>query len=846
MRFRAILVFVMLLSLLTFAKNASAALTVTNVTLTMDRSTFYANDSAATATAVLEYTAGPAKDIGDVQFTWFRPDWSIAQVYVETAKDDANASSTYIVDMVGFWFVNATYVNQTDQFDNVSFEVRSSGSVVIVSDMNLDLNAPFFELGEVVVATSTLIYAGNVSLLEVVSFTWLDPLGSVIQQNDVSPNSTGVAVDSWQSDSEGDPFTVFANYSGDAPASRSVVFQVFPKRVTTWHNFSVFIDETWDIAGSPYGVCGNITVLEGMTLTIEPGVTVRFCEDSSLTVNGTLISDGTLDNIINYTAFGFFPPKGYWQGITVNPTSGDTSSLTYSYVTYASIGLEVFSSSPVVDRNVFENVSFAAVQLENTSISLGFNIFNSVGTAVSVSTSNVDMHFNDIMNVAMGLAMFDSMAALDGDAVFNATLFGIHSFNSSLNATDLNISSFGGSGIRLQSQSHANVAHSVVHDSFYGVDVFESTFMINESSLYLNEYAVRANDAVGDLVNTSVMNSTMFDFTLDGGSMIVALNCTLNDSKVQVLPASELLVQYYLDVQVNDEDSGDPLSNVMIEVLDGGSITYSSRTPSSGRIRWIPVTDRTFDGSDTPTKHTITVQVRKSGFDVPDDGRTIDMSVSHLEVFLASEIPPEIWDTVTDPPNLMILILIITVVVLAVAFIVAKRRRAVDEEEMASSERVPEPSEIELHSGTGYIVAGEKPDLAFDVFSHHLEGGARGLCITRTFPDEVVKTYSLGEIPIIWLSRDAKRANINPTNLGAIILEVQRFLKQNEGKETIVLLDGLEYLIVQNDFSKVIKFAQNLKDTISVSGSRLLIPFNLVALEESKRALLIRDLEVIE
>jgi hypothetical protein len=82
--------------------------------------------------------------------------------------------------------------------------------------------------------------------------------------------------------------------------------------------------------------------------------------------------------------------------------------------------------------------------------------------------------------------------------------------------------------------------------------------------------------------------------------------------------------------------------------------------------------------------------------------------------------------------------------------------------------------------------------------------------------------------------------------LGAIILEAQRFLKKEEGKETIVMLDGIEYLIVQNDFSKVIKFVQTLKDTISIGRSKLLIPFNLAALEESRRALLTRDLELLE
>jgi two-component system cell cycle response regulator len=219
------------------------------------------------------------------------------------------------------------------------------------------------------------------------------------------------------------------------------------------------------------------------------------------------------------------------------------------------------------------------------------------------------------------------------------------------------------------------------------------------------------------------------------------------------------------------------------------------------------------------------------------------MSVSRLEVFIGTETIQEIWGEVSDPFFLFILLIVIAI--LLAALIIARRRMRGGEEEIPEK-KVRKPADYVLKSGTSYLVAGEKPDLAFGIFSNALAAGASGLCVTRAFPDEVSEEYELGDTPILWLSRDTKRASINPTNLGAIILEVQRFLKSKEDGETIVMLDGLEYLIVQNDFSKVIKFVQNLKDTVSVGGSRLVIPFNLAALEESRQALLTRDLELLE
>lgn len=841
MRFRALVVLTVIIILSCFAKDVSAALTVTNVTVTMDRSTFYANKSTATATAALEYTAGAAKDIGDVSFTWFRPDWSIAAIRIDTGKDDANATSNITVDMGGTWHVNATYVNQTDQFDNVSFEVVSAG-VVVVSDMALVVNAPYFELGETVVATSVLDYAGNVSLFVAVDFTWIDSSSAAVRLMSVVPNSTGVAIDTWGSDSVG-PFFIYANYTGDAPVSRSVTFEVFPTRVKTWHNFSVVVDEVWDLAGEPYGVCENITIEAGSTLTIEAGVTVRFCEDTHMTVDGALVSDGSLDSFVNFTAFGFFPPKGYWDGIIVNPSSGSFSSITHSRVSFASIGMLITSASPTIERSSFENISIAAIQFDNATANAEFNSFDDVGRGISASASDIGMRFNTFSNVMMGLALIDSNATLHGDTIFNSTSFGIHAFNSSVSASQINISLSGGSAIRLQSQSHAVIESSVIENSWYGVDVFSSTFHVNESSLLMNDNAVRANDGQGDLVNTSILNSVDFDFTLEGGSSVIALNCTLNDSKVQVLPASRLTVKYFLDVHVVHEDSGDSIGNAFVEILDDGSMVFSSRTPPSGRIRWIPVTDRVFDGADTPTKHVITVKIRKDGYDISEAERTVDMSTSHLEIFLATETIQDIWGQVSDP-FFLFLLLIVIVIVVAVAIMV--RRRTREEEEVVPEKKVRKPTDYTLKKGTSYLVAGEKPDLAFGIFSSAIKGGASGLCITRTYPDEVSEEYDVGDAPILWLSRDSRRANISPTNLGAIILEAQRFLKKEEGKETIVMLDGIEYLIVQNDFSKVIKFVQTLKDTISIGRSKLLIPFNLAALEESRRALLTRDLELLE
>jgi hypothetical protein len=74
-------------------------------------------------------------------------------------------------------------------------------------------------------------------------------------------------------------------------------------------------DTIWTSAGSPYIVVMNAGVEKSVTLTIEPGVTVKFDGEFFLEVSGTLIARGTAANPITFTSNKPEKKPGDWQGI---------------------------------------------------------------------------------------------------------------------------------------------------------------------------------------------------------------------------------------------------------------------------------------------------------------------------------------------------------------------------------------------------------------------------------------------------------------------------------------------------------------------------------------------------
>ena len=100
------------------------------------------------------------------------------------------------------------------------------------------------------------------------------------------------------------------------------------------------VSGTWTKANSPYNINGEITIPDGLTLTIEPGVDVIFTGHYKFYVKGRLLAIGTETDTILFTindTTGFHHlalPDGGWHGIKIFDVASSNDSTIFEYCTF--------------------------------------------------------------------------------------------------------------------------------------------------------------------------------------------------------------------------------------------------------------------------------------------------------------------------------------------------------------------------------------------------------------------------------------------------------------------------------------------------------------------------------
>jgi hypothetical protein len=235
---------------------------------------------------------------------------------------------------------------------------------------------------------------------------------------------------------------------------------------------------TWNLISSPYTVTSNVLVGSGITLTIEPGVIIKFTSGTALQIDGQLIARGSSGNQITFTSNQSTPAPGDWGYILFSNSSTDASYdenenytggsiLEYCIVEYAggsvitnNGALRIDNCSPFINRSTIR---------KNYS---GINIFRSNdpwnAQSVTILDTNIESNYtNNMSSVFGGAAIY-----AEGSLVLK------HSMVSGNNGAGVIVNSVGG-GTRPYSGPMTLTENIVTNNTGTGVSAYYSVTLTN-------------------------------------------------------------------------------------------------------------------------------------------------------------------------------------------------------------------------------------------------------------------------------------------------------------------------------------------------------------------------------
>ena len=241
-----------------------------------------------------------------------------------------------------------------------------------------------------------------------------------------------------------------------------------------------------------------------------------------------------------------------------------------------------------------------------------------------------------------------------------------------------------------------------------------------------------------------------------------------------------------------------------------------------------------------------------------------DMGVQYTETqlyrdFIVSEEPQTPGNEVDYTPYLIVITVILIVGIASAAFYYLNKKPSAGatSAESLGMARAPEVASSELpviraapgerfpiERGFVYLVKEKRPAIAFAMFNEAVSHGAKGMMVVREHPNRLKQSHEFKAEKIVWLTRRVGTDHIDPTELSHLSMNISKFIESTE--KTVVMIEGLEYLITQNNFETVLRFVNHMHDFVLSHDCAVIIVLDPRVLSMREIALLERSAKIVE
>ena len=155
---------------------------------------------------------------------------------------------------------------------------------------------------------------------------------------------------------------------------------------------------------------------------------------------------------------------------------------------------------------------------------------------------------------------------------------------------------------------------------------------------------------------------------------------------------------------------------------------------------------------------------------------------------------------------------------------------------------------VRIIKGRGTIVEDPHSNLSFELFARLMtpEGSDMrrdGYVLSRRTPEAIREEFGFKDVRITWIATEAGQEVMDPTKPGLMAHAVMEFLSNT--KNGVVLLDGIESVMVYNDFNRAARMLEQINDFVMQFQGYLIVPIDPKAFDSRERALLMRNFETI-
>ena len=161
-------------------------------------------------------------------------------------------------------------------------------------------------------------------------------------------------------------------------------------------------------------------------------------------------------------------------------------------------------------------------------------------------------------------------------------------------------------------------------------------------------------------------------------------------------------------------------------------------------------------------------------------------------------------------------------------------------------EHVLNDGSVRITKGRGLIVEDPKSTLSFELFARLIAPKSSdmkrdGYILSRRAPATIREEFGFKDVRIAWMATEAGQEVVDPTKPGLMAHSIMEFLSKT--KNGVVLLDGIESVMVYNDFSKALRMLEQINDFVMKYQGYLIVPIDPKAFDSRDRAMLMRNFE---